>query len=141
MLRRVGFNALLFVVLLGGIGAFTHVRTGAPDIVDVVACALLGGTWAGVLVALVEVKIATLPRWPRLALSAGCGALAYLGLFVAMGTLAGVGVRPELLALGAALGAVSHAVRASVAAAHADPDGDMDTDGDDTDGGTDTSSD
>jgi hypothetical protein len=124
MLRRVAFNGLLFVLLLAGIGVFTRARTGGPEITDIVASAALGGVWAGVLVAIVEVKLVGLEKTPRLLLSALCGALAYVGLFVAMGTLAGVGVKPELLALGAALGAASHAVRASIAAAHGRDDDD-----------------
>lgn len=126
MFRRVAFNGLLFAMLLGGIGGFTRARTGAPDVIDIAMTAALGGVWAGVLVAIVEVKLVSLARVPRLLLSALCGALAYVGLFLAMGTLAGVGVRPELLALGAALGAASHAVRASLAAARAHDDGEDD---------------
>jgi hypothetical protein len=126
MVKRAGFNTLLFGVLLAGIGAFTRVRTGAPEIVDVVAVAVLGGLWAGALVALIEVKLAGLERGPRLLLSAVCGALAYVGLFVAMSRLAGLELRAGLVGIGAALGAVSHAVRA--AASRSEPADDDDDD-------------
>jgi hypothetical protein len=135
MVKRAEFNTLLFGVLLAGIGAFTRVRTGAPDIVDVAVVAVLGGLWAGVLVALIEVKLAALDRGPRLALSALCGAFAYVGLFVAMSRLAGLELRAGLVGIGAALGALSHAARA---AAHRHDDGD---DGDDEDDEDDTTGD
>jgi len=133
MVKRAGFNTLLFGLLLAGIGVFTRVRTGGPDVVDVVAASVLGGLWAGILVALVEVKVATLQRGSRLLVSALCGALAYVGLFVAMSRLAGLELRAELVGIGAALGAVSHAVRAL---ARRDDDG-GDDDGDDDGAGDD----
>jgi hypothetical protein len=113
MVKRAGFNTLLFAALLAGIGVFTRVRTGAPEVLDVVAVAVLGGLWAGGLVALIEVKLVALERGPRLLLSALCGALAYVGLFVAVSRLAGLELRGGLIGVGAALGAVSHAARAA----------------------------
>lgn len=130
MVKRAGFNTLLFGVLLAGIGVFTRVRTGGPEVVDVVAVAVLGGLWAGVLVALIEVKVVALDRGPRLALSAVCGALAYVGLFVAMSRLAGLELRAGLVGIGAALGALSHAARAAARRDLADDDTDDDA-GDD----------
>jgi hypothetical protein len=121
MVRRAGFNTLLFGLLLSGIGIFTRVRTGGPDVVDIAIVAALGGLWAGVLVALIEVKGAALQRGPRLLLAAVGGALAYVGLFVAMGRLAGLELRAGLIGIGAALGAVSHVVRA-LARGHDDDD-------------------
>lgn len=123
MVRRAGFNTLLFGVLLAGIGGFTRVRTGAPAVVDVAIVAALGGLWAGALVALIEVKGPALQRGPRLLLAAVGGALAYVGLFIAMSRLAGLELRVGLIGIGAALGAVSHAVRA-LARGHDDDDDD-----------------
>jgi hypothetical protein len=113
MVTRAGFNTLLFTLLLAGVGVFTRVRTGAPEVVDVVAVAVLGGLWAGGLVALIELKFVALERGPRLLLSALAGALAYVGLFVAMSRIAGLDLRSGLIGVGAALGALSHAVRAA----------------------------
>jgi hypothetical protein len=113
MVTRAGFNTLLFTLLLAGVGVFTRVRTGAPEVVDVVAVAVLGGLWAGGLVALIELKFVALERRPRLLLSALAGALAYVGLFVAMSRIAGLDLRSGLIGVGAALGALSHAVRAA----------------------------
>lgn len=128
MVKRAGLNTLLFGALLAGIGAFTRVRTGAPDVIDVAAASVLGGLWAGILVTLVEVKLRGLSRGPRLSLSAVCGGLAYVGLFIVMSRLAGLELRAGLLGIGAALGALSHAFRAATVRTDFDADDDDDDD-------------
>jgi len=135
MLRRASFNSLLFAVLLGGIGAFTHVRSGQPPITDVVVVTVLGSLWAGVIVSLIETRLYPLAAATRVLGAALGGAAAYVGLFAGVSVLSATGVRPDLLAIGAAIGGVTHGLRARLyGGSHDDGDGDGDGDDDDGDG-------
>ena len=119
MISRFLFNFLLFALLLGVIGGMTMVQTGNGSVVDVVLVTVLGASWAGGLIALIETRIYPLQGGKRLALAALCGGLAYVGLFAGLATLTTSGgtlrfdVPPAVLAIGGfVIGAVSHAVRA-----------------------------
>jgi hypothetical protein len=134
MLRRASFNSLLFAVLLGGIGAFTHVRSGQPPVNDVVVVTVLGGLWAGVIVSLIETRLYPLAGAPRVLGAALGGAAAYVGLFAGVSVLSATGLRPDLLAIGAAIGAVTHGLRAQLyGGSHDDSEDDNDDAGDDSD--------
>lgn len=114
MLGRFLFNALLFFILLFGIGGFVCLQSGDPRWMDALVVALLGSAWAGILVAIVEVYVYAMPIPRRLALAAVAGGGAYFGLFAGMAFLAGFGMRPSFLALGVVVGAISHAARAKL---------------------------
>lgn len=118
MASRFLFNFLLFALLIGVIGAMTPAQTGG-SVLDIVVVTVLGASWAGGLIALIETRIYPLQGNERLALAALCGGLAYVGLFAGLATvttsggLLRFGVSPTLLAVGGfVIGAVSHAVRA-----------------------------
>jgi peptidoglycan/LPS O-acetylase OafA/YrhL len=119
MKARVLFNAVLFAVLLVGIGVFVQRTTGGgvePKNLHIAIVSLLAASWGGALVAMVEHRVYDIEDKARRALAAaGLGALAYLGLFVAVAALAWRGPpSPLFLALGLGLGAVSHATRALI---------------------------
>ena len=113
MIGRLLFNACLFAILLGSIGAFLYSKREDLEVVDVVVVVGLGSAWAGALVALVETRIYPIVSVARrTGLAALFGSLAYLGLFSGVSFLAGFEARPGFLALGVALGAASHGLRA-----------------------------
>ena len=129
MLRRALFNSLMFAALLGGIGAFTHVRSAQPPVRDVVMVTVLGSLWAGLIVSVIETWLYPRGALPRIVGAAVGGAAAYVGLFFGVSMVSAAGVRPELLALGAVVGALTHGVRA---ARYVGDNGDNDSDGDST---------
>ncbi len=113
MIGRLIFNAALFSVLLGGIGAFLLKSREELAAADVVVVVVLGSLWAGTLVAFVETRVYPIvDAGKRAGWAALCGSLAYLGLFSGVSFLAGFGPRPVFLLLGVALGAGSHGLRA-----------------------------
>ena len=132
MLRRALFNSLMFAALLGGIGAFTHVRSAQPTVRDVVMVTVLGSLWAGVIVSVIETWLYPRGALPRIVGAAVGGAAAYVGLFFGVSMVSATGVRPELLALGAVVGALTHGVRAARYVGDNDGDSDNDSDGDST---------
>ena len=133
MLRRACFNSLMFAALLGGIGAFTHVRSGQPPLRDVVMVTVLGSLWAGLLVSGIESWLYPRGALPRIAGAAIGGAAAYVGLFFGVSVLSATGVRPALLALGAVVGALTHGIRAARYVGDDDDNNDDDDDDDDGD--------
>ena len=138
MLARVAFNVALFGLLMAGIGAFTFSQRPDVDVVTLAGVGLAAALWAGVLVALSEGQPLEQDARRRAIRGGLLGALAYVGLFFALTTLAGIATRPDFIALGAVVGAVSHGLRSLLAsAAYADAGVDADGeagDADDDDG-------
>jgi hypothetical protein len=135
MLPRIAFNVALFGLLMAGIGAFTFSQRADVDVVTLVGVGVAAAFWAGVLVAFSEGQSLDAEPKPRAIRAALLGALAYVGLFFALTTLAGIEMRPSFIALGAAVGAVSHGLR-SLRASQAYVEAGVDNDGAD-DGGAD----
>jgi predicted transporter len=119
MSPRIVFNFMLFAVLLVGIGVFvqqTHGEGRQPTSTHIAVVTVLGAAWAALLVAFAEHRVYPLAdKGKRALLAAGLGALAYLGLFVAVAALSWAGPPSAVfLGLGLLLGAGSHAIRAAL---------------------------
>jgi hypothetical protein len=126
---RIGFNVVLFGLLLGGIGVFSQHRQPSGEPGTLIGVGVAAALWAGTVVALSEGQSLALPSKRRAGRAALLGALAYIGLFSALSTLAGIGLRPEFIALGGVVGAISHGLRSLRASSLAAAEGDDDDDG------------